>query len=581
MERLAKIQDTLQKRKAKISEEEIQILKILFHEVPQLDFIPKTLWGRITPLLSLRKAKEHEKVISAKDENRAVPCYIVLTGCFRTEDEKFMPGDIFGNYELLNGQKWPNTNVIATEASAAAVFSPLEVSQLIEQENSNISYKAFITFLGESIPKFDQLSGNLRDRLCKLFVEKTYIAGKEIISEDTKPTCAYLIREGRCNVMSAKNPLQGVTEPGDYSSSSANFDEEKLWIQRNSKKLPRGYMSTSTSTYQLRTIGEKEWFGEEILIDDFVWKNIAYSAIAAVKTTVLTITKESLDKFPSDVLDQIKRNAREKLQWQAQRKKELSSSIMKISKMNALGDYVQSKHTRKNKRQILLATATTTTNRGLDNSLMKLGEIYGGGSRGNSLKPTGTFSYSANNTGKKLGLFDRVKSVDNQAKGLARMNNRVTTAYRKPPPPSASFYPDISQSFMAQSFWKDLDECFKADVTNYFGGEQNKRLLEAASTFRTVYKRKMFCPTVSYRPRISKRPTTESPTKSRIQNALLVELNENLKSLKDSFVVGVKEVKAISTTLRRRPPSPNPANTWANKTGFNLYSRLNKTTNIL
>jgi len=544
----------LLKKYTKSAEEESQALKTLFLEVTELDFIPRTLWGKVAHLLKLKIAEKDTKLIS--NDEKINNCYIVLTGSLKINEEKLVPGNIFGELKLFNGKKWHHTDVIALENSSVAYFSSLEVAQLIDIENSNLSYKALIQFLIESIPKFDQLSGNLRDRLGRFFQEKTYVAGADIIKEGVIPNCAYLIKEGKCKIVSTKNPLAGFQQAEAVNLASVGqYVKGTVKIHRSAKKLQRGYMSMSTSMYQLRTIAEKEWFGEEILFDDYEWESMEYSVIAVVKTTVLSITKENLNKFPADVLEQIKRNARDKVQWQIERKKELSKSIIKINKMNSLIDYAfpdknEEKITKKS-RQILQTTNILTENqpafqtepiRGKSAELSKRKNL-------NETQQNVSFIIQNKTSANWRNTFDNDNFTNNNLALFSSFggNNNGIISLGLP-----ELNPNMNKTFY-----------------------QGKRLLAAASTFRTINNKKMLCPTIIHHPLGVKKIVSGNTINYTKRDRLLSEMRKNIVNKQDTFMVGVKEVKAISSETRLRPPSPNPAKIWAERNGINLYARGN------
>eukprot|EP00826_Nyctotherus_ovalis_P028497 TRINITY_DN2250_c0_g1_i3.p1 TRINITY_DN2250_c0_g1~~TRINITY_DN2250_c0_g1_i3.p1 ORF type:complete len:290 (-),score=66.59 TRINITY_DN2250_c0_g1_i3:21-890(-) len=233
-------------------------------------------------------------------------------------EEAYGPGDVFGNLEVMSNKQWHHKSVTAkTEASAVAI-PPTKLASLIEQASISQNHKELQNFLALAIPRFDQLSGNLKHRLAKLFTEKVYMPGATLIPEGKILDCAYLVREGRCKVVARKER------------------EEKEWLGgRRRSESKQGYVSSSTERYQIKVIGAVEWIGEEILFEEFGWKPIDYSAIVVVKSVILCITKENLKKFPLDVLSQLRAISSQKIQWRKDRKAELFSSIMKIHKLDS------------------------------------------------------------------------------------------------------------------------------------------------------------------------------------------------------------------------------------------------------
>ena len=280
---------------------------------------------KVASLFFLKKYKAGEKAIEVDDKN--VQWHIILTGSFRVGDKDIIrAGNVFNDSNAINKEKL--VEVVALEPSSVIVISPNDLFHLINQESMQKNNKNLISFLSESIPKFSEISGSLKYRLARFFVEKTFNAGNEILTEGAPSDCAYLIKEGKCKIFSKENPLNDAQEEEEVKVRSLTRK-----FQRTTKKLRGGYLSLSIYRYQIMTIEEKEWFGDEILIDSAV---SPYSVATVVKTTLLIINKENLDKFPGDVLTEMRQNIREKLQWRNERTKELVKSIVKISKLSSL-----------------------------------------------------------------------------------------------------------------------------------------------------------------------------------------------------------------------------------------------------
>lgn len=434
-------------------------------------------------LFALKKFKAGEKAIEAADRN--IQWYIALTGQFRAGNSRVLPGGTFGSLEAVSGEKWKPAEVAAAETSSAIVMSPHDLSYLISQENANRSYKSLISFLCESIPKFSQISGSLKYRLAKLFVEKTFAAGREVLSEGTVSDCAYLIKEGRCKIFSKENPLDDAR--GDLEADLKGLAKKCCRVPR---KANRGYISLSTCRYQINTVGNTQWLNDEILLES---PRASYSAVAVVRTAVLAIAKESLNKFPSDVINEMKRNTREKLQWRKERTKEVLKSVVKISQLSSLPSEKERKLSKNESRtaSAFNATCFTAKHDALCNS-------------DNYRNTSVSFSMHPSKGQPRILIRQRKLNNDSEIDSKSMINTNAS----------------------------------------------NKRVLEFAAMFKAFGGRKFLRPAVTYKPytpRIAhsiKRLNSKETTKAS-------------EMANKKFIVGVREVRVMSIHSRKAPPSPN------------------------
>lgn len=372
--------------------------------------------------------------------------YVALTGEFTDEDgEVYEPGDVFGNLQVVSNKQWHYKSVMAkTEASAVAIPST-ELASLIEQANISYNYKELQNFLALAIPRFDQLSGNLKHRLAKLFTEKLYMPGTTLIPEGKVLGCAYLVREGRCKVVARK---------------------EEEWLGGRRKVGKQGYVSSVTEEYQIKVIGAVEWIGEEILFEEFGWKPIDYSAIVVVKSTILCITKENLKKFPLDVLSQLRAISSQKMQWRKDRKAELFSSIMKIHKL----DPVVPTNT--------IQTATTSSIQ-FKTPVKDSFTVYNSVSALCSLKEFNPFQAKRQSACRRLPKAFQDPVLLRKSHGFIVQEGQ-----------------EASQSFISRQH-ETVKNCRGKSLPQ-------KRKLEVAATFKTLHK-KMLCPTFTFRSQVAKR----------------------------------------------------------------------------
>ena len=472
---MIRIQNAIKGKGNELTKEDIRSLKLLFHLVPQLNFIPKSLWNTVITLFTFKELPPQRKVIRVKD--KSVYLYIVLTGELVSEGDKvYLPGDIFGNTEPINNEKWIPKNIVARTEVGVIMISPTKVASLIEQANINHSHKELLNFLDHAIPKFDQLSGNLKYTLAKLFIEKVYMPGTHIVTEGHILNSAYLIKEGRCKIISSKEQ----TSPNE--STTGRYFGKRRSVTRQS-----GYTSTSINRYQIKTIGASEWLGEEILFGEFGWKAIDYSAIAIIKTRVLSISKDDLNKFPFDVLSQLRSISNQKVQWRTNRKAQLSNSIMKIHKFHS--------------------DLSIKLGMNSDNSFIAYNSV------------------SVINTSKEFYTAAQ-KQVSRRLPFTRKEKVNQTFNYK-----TVSSNTNLSQ----------------------------KRKLEVAATFKTLYKKTLYA-TFTFRSQSHKfisTPKLPLPLEKR-------NVRISSRRVNSEFVVGVKGVRIIDVDGRKPPPSPNLARIHAN-----------------
>jgi len=489
----------------KLTREEVQIVRNVFNKSPQLSFIPKPIWNSVAQLLSLKKLEKDEPIVR-RGENMEL--YIVLTGSFKAEDkEVYNPGDAFGNFTILNEKKQEHKNFIATKISSVAKFSPNDLLILIQQENSNQSNKELLNFLSEAIPRFEQLSVTLRYRLSKCFTEKIYMTGNKLLTEGTLNNCVYLIKEGKCKVIASKDREKDQ----DQEINIENPMSSKIYAKAN---IQRGYRSVSTSKYQIMIIGAKEWVGEEILFEDCRWKPIDYSVVALVKTVALWITKENLNKFPGDVLSQIKKNNYEKQQWKINRKSELLKSIMKINKLDSS---TKSSEKQKEKSRQAIPLLTHTNLSSMNKSI--------------KVKATQRDRYMLSPSNNSNTLF-QASTRSRWSKGFPFKSSGIAMQLKK----------IIGQQEI-------IGDHSRRTASNDFNTTAKKKVLEAASTFKAFNNKKLLCPIVICKPFIRKLVNPSHTPSDKIKKLLSLSNNE--------FVVGVKGVRIIDIDSLKPPPSPN------------------------
>eukprot|EP00826_Nyctotherus_ovalis_P010174 TRINITY_DN12704_c0_g2_i1.p1 TRINITY_DN12704_c0_g2~~TRINITY_DN12704_c0_g2_i1.p1 ORF type:complete len:599 (-),score=162.89 TRINITY_DN12704_c0_g2_i1:86-1882(-) len=583
-------------------------------------------------MLTLVEIHKGEKLLSREDTDP--PCCIVLSGRFRTvlhgeqegeysEDRMLGAGSTCGNFQYFARKRWMPMDVVCVdEESAVAVFKAKELARLLAVESSNAQFKSLLGFLAGSIPGFEQLSGHSKERLCRFFKEVVYLPNKAIISEGQTPSSAYLIKEGVCMIISKQNPLfynaakkihyTNDNEHGKYPSS---YSVKRIVNNTlSSARTLRGSMSLSTNLSQLRNVGEKEWLGEEtLLLEEMPEFRYDYSAIARTKVVVLEISRESLKKFPFDIMEWFKRNAHCKILWHKQRKSDLSNAVKGIYRMDPMTHFLDEALGQVTKRFPQASHRLTN-------------EIH----KQNFLVPVESEDEGARTGRQSVGLvpeFDYLRVLMNAKKQQGRYTDRPLTVQQKPKKASAHRYTADSAEQRAErnilsapkekrektreggerdnviSLKRELpqpqqmalrstiqfskgntlhptilakvsmnltlipnklkskkdNEKYQQSLYNSFGYHRARRLakqvlLENAATFRMSYDNKASFPTVFVKPpppRVLVAQTEET------ENANMRRMKVEIDMKHNTFRVGLRNIQLVEQA--KRPPSPNEA----------------------
>jgi len=411
-----------------------------------------------------------------------VKWYIVLTGSFNIlQGKRLEPGDTFGSLEP--SKTWLQGDVVAMEESSVGVLEPNKVLSIIKEETETKSCKELLNFLTESIHYFNQASGSLKYKLSKLFVEKTFMVNSKIIKNGEFISSVYLIKKGLCKVMSIENPLDRIQD------DELEIDNLQFGSVQMKKKRKRGFVSRSISRYQIKVVGPKEWLGEEILFEDLAWKEAEYSVIAIVTTTVLCISKENLNKFPSNVLQHIKQNAYEKLRWNVIRRNDLLQSIKRISKLNSLTEesnsVVKKREVKVFKAKEVSGSFITEIDGSREESLCKKNKIF-------PLDP------------KYISLLKRSRDWTKRRKGQVK-----------------SFFINDNQDTSLKKQW-----------------------LSNAATVKTFYKYKALRPIILIKTPITRKVAAKSEDK---EPKKIIGLTQN------NFMVGIKQISIVDTNKPPSP----------------------------
>lgn len=102
---------------------------------------------------------------------------------------------------------------------------------------------------------------------------------------------------------------------------------------RNKFTSNKGYISETTSTFQIGIRNEGEWVGEEVLLlNDLPFP---FSVIAKTEITALEISKKDVQsKLPYSFRTLLEQNARDRNVWQQQRIREITKTSHIIYKQD-------------------------------------------------------------------------------------------------------------------------------------------------------------------------------------------------------------------------------------------------------
>eukprot|EP00826_Nyctotherus_ovalis_P039690 TRINITY_DN3832_c0_g4_i1.p1 TRINITY_DN3832_c0_g4~~TRINITY_DN3832_c0_g4_i1.p1 ORF type:complete len:461 (+),score=56.83 TRINITY_DN3832_c0_g4_i1:163-1545(+) len=460
-----------------------------------------------------------------------------------------MPGDTHGS---LNVQV--HADVVSTdESSTAAVFSQQVLNQLLAIETANMQTKALVSFLEESIPKFADLNNYTKERLIKHFKEVSFLPNTVIMKEGSVPSAVYLIKEGTCSILSMQY-LNGMAQEG-------NSQKVHYTLYRDiSKKLSlvkavRGYMSLSTSMHQLRTVGHREWIGEEVLLE-IPGRKSEYSAIAKTSVTALEVSRGNLRKFPRTIVEWFKENARSKLEWQEQRKEELRRVNRRVERMESPNEFLDEALDQV-KMKFPQASSRLTTSIHKDNFLNQDMDLE---------KQDEAIQKTARPRGKILPIFNclreimRTKQVGIKLQGKTARQKSCDFASRSHKKSIVPHTDRQTQQLKLIKHERANTSPLRKTLKSQLGGRTERvksgGLLETASTFRTSYNRAAL-PTIR-RPQTTLRlPIAHREAQG---NQTLERIKALIESANRSFKVGLRNITVANSQPLKGSVSPHLVN---------------------
>jgi len=566
-------------------------------------------------MLVLKEVKNGQKLISRDDSNP--PCAIILTGKFqfitKGGDQSEIEGNniieaggVCGNFAAFNGKRWKPGDIISLEdCSTAAVFETAGLQKLLAAENSNIQFKALLAFLTESIPRFDNLSGHLKERLSHFFKEVVFLPGKEIITEGNAPSCAYLIKEGTCTIMSRQNPIYHPAiekyikvppDPKVTTTPACGSVYKAVNTVLSPAKTHRGYMSLSTNIYQLRTISEREWFGEEtLLMDEMPTFKYEYSVLARTKVIALEISRENMKKFPRDLLEWFKGNAYNKTAWHNERKIELAESIGKIYHMDPMKNFLDEALLQVTKKFPQASPSLTTQihkyNFLSQEDMSEISDIKE--PEDVDILPSPQMRQTQRLMRPKSGImptFNNLRMLMSTNKKSVQSGQRPMTAaqtmtkFNKTSKQGQTAKYPCGYKSSADFFRGTQTQKFQQTAPTLFHGFQQadtekpvikgKIPLEAAATFRMTFKNTASIPTFPKKRTIIHKTLSTVPKEHKHPlDAKVQRMKIEVENMYNTFKVGIRDIEAIEPDSSKRPPSPNPVKIWAAKNRVDIIKR--------
>lgn len=147
-----------------------------------------------------------------------------------------------------------------------------------------------------------------------------------LIKEGEIGDTAFLIKEGECNVLSTRNPLQDAIPETISPKKKTDIDLRAV----------RGYMSHTTTTYQFGILEKNQWAGEERLIKKSD-EPFDYTISARTNVKAFVVTKEEANKrFPKEFMDFIEKGVIQRYKWIEERAKKLVINSSRVARMDPL-----------------------------------------------------------------------------------------------------------------------------------------------------------------------------------------------------------------------------------------------------
>jgi len=144
----------------------------------------------------------------------------------------------------------------------------------------------------------------------------------KLIEEGYSSNVAFIIKKGTCMLVSSKNPL-----------SSKISHKGHIIVEKNKFTSNKGYISETTSTFQLGSCTAGQWVGEDILVlNDLPFP---FSIVAKTEVIALEISKQDIQsKIPYSFRATLEENARDRNIWLQKRIRDITKTSHIIYKQD-------------------------------------------------------------------------------------------------------------------------------------------------------------------------------------------------------------------------------------------------------
>ena len=249
-------------------------------------------------------------------------------------------GEAFGDFsKLIDTNFVPSYAIVESESAKILWLDREHVIALAKKLAISAKFDGLIKFITSVIPSFSRMSSLAKDRMGRCFKERHYLPGMVIIPEGSPWNRLHLVMNGSALLKSSKSPIEyDITNRGEF-----------LINHENRVMTKKGYISDTVNTFQIGVVSEKQWIGEESLVNHIDFSkmsksvkdptkemkifNFPYSAVAVSNVSTLEImTTDFKSKLPYDYIEKFRYIAIDKYQYLIGRMKSVAKSSKEIYK---------------------------------------------------------------------------------------------------------------------------------------------------------------------------------------------------------------------------------------------------------
>jgi len=336
-----------------LSEEEASLFKPLVKDIPVFCDLPTSFRADILKLIwNFLTLEPGEQLITADIPKPDI--YILYKGKLKfskysiheidKELEEIRVSDLFSNREnfkditpihtfgsidLLSNRpedRWAPKYVYALEESQLITLRYTDIKSKMKKLLKQSEFNEDSEFLRQNIPGLDNIIASNRNKIIQAFKRKwissskiMYHKRRDIPNEKSK---IRIIKQGECKIVSTRVPMK--------LNAMSNTRKRKHQLNHNIVNN-KGYFSNTTNSLQISIISNNHWIGDEVLI----MRNepYPYSVITNEKVIVYEISVEDvLSKIPKDLLHNLERNWRKKINFLHDRIMSICKSVGEVAK---------------------------------------------------------------------------------------------------------------------------------------------------------------------------------------------------------------------------------------------------------